>query len=90
MGDEYAVTAAGLLRRAVGRFAARCVTVERVLSDNGGCYRSKLWNQTCAERGIKARYTRSYRQQTNGKIERFHRTMAAQWALARHYQSEQA
>lgn len=88
--DETAVTAAGVLQRAVGWFAARGVTVERVLSDNGGCYRSTLWKQTCTELGIKAKYTRPYRPQTNGKIERFHRTMGAEWAFARHYPSEQA
>ncbi|WP_027503293.1 integrase core domain-containing protein, partial [Rhodococcus sp. UNC363MFTsu5.1] len=66
------------------------VTIERVLSDNGSCYRSALWKQTCTELDIKPKYTRPYRPQTNGKIERFHRTMAAEWAFARHYQSEQA
>ncbi|GAA1482486.1 hypothetical protein GCM10009624_29260 [Gordonia sinesedis] len=75
--DETAVTAAGVLQRAVGWFAARGVTVERVLSDNGGCYRSALWKRTCTELGVTAKYTRPYRPQTNGKIERFHRTMAA-------------
>lgn len=88
--DETAVTAAAVLRRAVGWFADRGVTVERVLSDNGGCYRSALWKQTCTELGVKPKHTRPYRSQTNGKIERFHRTMAAEWAFARHYQSEHA
>lgn len=88
--DETAVTAAAVLRRAVGWFADRGVTVERVLSDNGGCYRSALWKQTCTELGVKPKHTRPYPPQTNGKIERFHRTMAAEWAFARHYQSEHA
>ena len=88
--DETAVTAAGVLQRAVGWFAARGITVERVLSDNGGCYRSALWKHTCTDLGITAKYTRPYRPQTNGKIEQFHRTMATEWAFARHYRSEQA
>lgn len=88
--DETAETATAVLRRAVAWFAERGVTVERVLSDNGSCYRSKAWTRTCLELGIRAKRTRPYRPQTNGKIERFHRTMAAEWAFARHYRSEQA
>ncbi|SEM50530.1 IS481 family transposase [Rhodococcus maanshanensis] len=86
--DETAMTAVAVLRRAVSWFASRGVTVERVLSDNGGCYRSTLWKQTCAELAVKHKRTRPYRPQTNGKIERFHRTVAAEWAFARHYKSE--
>jgi transposase len=55
--DETAVTAVAVLRRAVAWFAARGVKVERVLSDNGSCYKSKLWKKTCAELGIKAKKT---------------------------------
>jgi transposase InsO family protein len=88
--DETAATAAEVLRRATTWFAARGVRIERVLSDNGGCYRSKLWKQTCAELGITAKWTRPYRPQTNGKIERFHRTLADGWAYARLYGSESA
>jgi transposase InsO family protein len=86
--DETAATAAGVLARAVSWFAARGVRVERVISDNGSCYRAKLWKATCADLGIKAKYTRPYRPQTNGKIERFHRTLAAGWAFSRCYTSE--
>ena len=64
------------------------ITVERVLSDNGGAYRSHLWWDTCAELEIKHKRTRPYRPQTNGKIERFHRTLADGWAYARCYTSE--
>ncbi|RDI41157.1 IS481 family transposase, partial [Nocardia mexicana] len=88
--DETADTAVGVLRRAVAWFADRGVTVERVLSDNGSCYRSKAWTAAATELGIAAKRTRPYRPQTNGKIERFHRTLAIEWAFARHYQSEQA
>jgi transposase InsO family protein len=88
--DQTKETAAAVLRRAVAWFAARGVTVERVLSDNGGCYRSHLWRDTCLELGITHTRTRPYRPQTNGKIERFHRTMADGWAFKKLYNSESA
>jgi transposase InsO family protein len=86
--DERAQTAIGVLRRAVAWFAERGVTVERVLSDNGAAYKSHDWAQACRELGITAKKTRPYRPQTNGKIERFHRTLADGWAYARFYDSE--
>jgi transposase InsO family protein len=88
--DETAATALGVLRRAVAWFAARGVTAERVLSDNGSAYRSRAWRDTCAELGITPKRTRPYRPQTNGKIERFHRTLADGWAFARLFLSESA
>ena len=88
--DETAATAIGVLRRAVSWFEARGVTVERVLSDNGSAYKSHAWRDACNELGIKAKKTRPYRPQTNGKIERFHRTLADGWAFSRHYNSESA
>jgi transposase InsO family protein len=88
--DEKAETAVGVLKRAVSWFADRGVTVERVLSDNGSAYKSRLWRDTCAELGIKVKKTRPYRPQTNGKIERFHRTLADGWAFSRHYNTESA
>lgn len=87
--DETAVTAVGVLHRAVAWFADRGVAVERVLSDNGGAYRSHLWRDTCEALSITPKRTRPYRPQTNGKVERFHRTMADGWAYARCYTSEQ-
>ena len=83
--DEKAETAVGVLRRAVAWFADRGVNVERVLSDNGSGYRSHVWRDACAELGITHKRTRPYRPQTNGKIERFHRTLADGWAYARLY-----
>ena len=86
--DEKADTAVGVLRRAVAWFAERGVGVERVLSDNGSCYRSFAWRDVCAQLSITHKRTRPYRPQTNGKIERFHRTLGDGWAYARFYNSE--
>jgi transposase InsO family protein len=88
--DETAATAAAVLRRATDWFDQRGVTVQRVLSDNGSAYRSHLWADTCAELGIAPKRTRPYRPQTNGKIERFHRTLAEGWAFKKFYASESA
>jgi transposase InsO family protein len=88
--DETAGTATTVLRNAVAWFAARGITVQPVLSDNGSAYRAHLWRDTCAELGIKPCRTRPYRPQTNGKIERFHRTMADGWAYRRPFASESA
>jgi transposase InsO family protein len=86
--DETAVTAVEVLVRAVAWFTARGVVTERVLSDNGAAYRSHLWAQACLELKIDHKRTRPYRPQTNGKIERFHRTLADGWGYARCYTSE--
>jgi transposase InsO family protein len=86
--DETAATAAGVLRRAVTWYATRGVVVRRVLSDNGSAYRSHLWRDTCHELGITPKHTRPYRPQTNGKIERFHRTLGQGWAFRRLYTGE--
>ena len=85
--DEKAVTAIGVLRRAVAWFAERGIVVERVLSDNGSAYRSYAWREACAELNVTPKRTRPYRPQTNGKIERFHRTLGDGWAYARFYES---
>ncbi|MGI8336942.1 IS481 family transposase, partial [Actinomadura scrupuli] len=88
--DEKAPTAITVLRNAVAWFAARDVSIQRVLSDNGPAYKSHAWHEACAELGIRPKKTRPYRPQTNGKIERFHRTLTDGWALSRFYSSEQA
>jgi transposase InsO family protein len=86
--DEKAVTAIAVLHRATAWFAAHGVTIHRVLSDNGSAYKSRAWRDACAALGVKPKRTRPYRPQTNGKIERFHRTLADGWAYARFYTSE--
>lgn len=86
--DETGATAAAVLVNAVAWFADRNVTVRRVLSDNGACYKSRTWHNTCRDLGISVKKTRPYRPQTNGKIERFHRTLADGWGYAHCYSSE--
>jgi transposase InsO family protein len=85
--DERKETAAAFWRRARRFFAAHGITVKAVLTDNGNCYRSRLWAKTLGKR-IKHRRTRPYRPQTNGKVERFNRTLLEEWAYAREYRSE--
>jgi transposase InsO family protein len=89
LNDEQGVTAAAFLARAAAHFASRGVTIERVLSDNGSCYRSDDFAETC--RGLQIRHsrTRPRRPQTNGKAERFIQTMLREWAYARLYASSE-
>jgi transposase InsO family protein len=86
--DETQHTAAAFWARAQAWFAAAGITVERVLTDNGSCYRSRLWKDTLATAGITHKRTRPYRPQTNGKVERFNRTLLDEWAYAKAYRTE--
>jgi transposase InsO family protein len=85
--DEKATTAAAFLRRAVAFYARHGIRVERILSDNGACYRSTVHALACRSLGIRHLRTRPYRPQTNGKAERFIRTMLNGWAYAAIYRS---
>ncbi|MFD4241423.1 IS481 family transposase [Streptomyces sp. NPDC058525] len=89
LNDERKETAVGFWTRANAFFAGHAVTVERVLTDNGSCYKSKLFTQALAEAGITHKRTRPYRPQTNGKVERFNRTLLDEWAYQRTYTSTQ-
>ena len=86
--DERKETAAGFWRRANTFFAAAGITVAAVMTDNGACYRSRDF--AAALGTIAHRRTRAYRPQTNGKVERFNRTLAAEWAYATTYTSDEA
>jgi transposase InsO family protein len=86
--DERQDTAAAFLHRAHAWYARHGITIERVISDNGSCYKSRLWAATCAQLHIIPKRTRPYRPQTNGKVERFHRTLADEWAYARPYATD--
>ena len=69
--NEQATTAAGFWRRAAAWFASIGITCERVITDNGSCYRSGLWHRACQSTGTTVKKTRPRRPQTNGKVERF-------------------
>jgi transposase InsO family protein len=83
--DEKATTAVGFLRRAVAHYANYGITVERLITDNGSPYRSTVHAIACRLLGIRHLRTRPYRPQTNGKAERFIRTLLAGWAYGAIY-----
>lgn len=85
--DERKETAAGFMTRALGFYADHGIRVERVLTDNGSCYRSRDFAQVLAGAGVAHRRTRPYRPQTNGKVERFNLTLKWGWAYARPYET---
>ena len=87
LADEKATTAADFLRRAVRFYQRHGIQVERVLTDNGGAYISVVHALACRRLRIKHLRTRPYRPQTNGKAERFIRTMLAGWAYGAIYRS---
>jgi transposase InsO family protein len=87
--DERKETAAAFWLRANAFFEATGITVREVITDNGSCYRSHAFAAALGPT-IKHRFTRPYRPQTNGKVERFNRTLAEEWAYARTYQNEEA
>jgi transposase InsO family protein len=85
--DERATTVIGFLRRAVAFYRSHGITVERLMTDNGSAYRSTAHALACRAMGIRHIRTRPYRPQTNGKAERFIRTMLREWAYAALYGS---
>lgn len=87
--DERKETAAAFWKRARAFFNSAGITVTAVMTDNGSCYRSKDFAAALGK-DIKHKRTRPYRPQTNGKVERFNRTLASEWAYARTYPSQAA
>ena len=85
LDDEKAVTAVAFLRRAVAHFAAFGIQVERLMTDNGSAYRATIHALACKALGIKHVRTRPYRPRTNGKAERFIRTLLGGWAYGAVY-----
>jgi transposase InsO family protein/transposase-like protein len=85
LADETAPTAVGFLRRAIAFFESHGMSVEAVMTDNGGAYRSTIHALACKALRIRHLRTRAYRPQTNGKAERFIRTMLGGWAYGALY-----
>jgi transposase InsO family protein len=85
--DEKATTVIGFLRRAVAFYARHGLTIEQLLTDNGSSYRSAIHAIACRAMGIRHLRTRAYRPQTNGKAERFIRTMLGGWAYGAIYRN---
>jgi transposase InsO family protein len=83
--DQTGATTAGFLRRTILWFARRGVRIERVLTDNGGAYRSRRFRAVATRVGLTLKRTRPYRPQTNGKAERFIQTLLREWAYATRY-----
>ena len=85
LDDERGATCVAFLRRAIAWFAAHGITVQRVMTDNGGGYRSHVHAAAVADLGIRHLRTRPYRPRTNGKAERFIQTLQTEWAYAASY-----
>ncbi len=85
--DEKKERAVAFLDAAVAYYASLGVTVRRVMTDNGSCYRSRAFAKTCAKLGLKHIFTKPYTPKTNGKAERFVQTTLREWAYAQAYPS---
>ena len=87
MPDEKKESAVAFLEAALAYYASLGITVQRVMTDNGSCYRSKTFRKACADRGLKHVRTRPYTPKTNGKAERFIQTALREWAYAQAYEN---
>jgi transposase InsO family protein/transposase-like protein len=85
LSDETATTAVAFLRRAVAFYRRHGITIQRVMTDNGACYRSTIHAIACRTLGVKHQRTQPYRPRTNGKAERFIRTLLRGWAYGAIY-----
>lgn len=85
MKTQRKACAIAFLKAAVAYYASLGITVERVMTDNGSCYRSRRFRNACRRLGLKIIYTRPYTPRTNGKAERFIQTALREWAYARAY-----
>jgi transposase InsO family protein len=87
LGDEKAPTAVGFLRRVLAFYRRHGIAIERVMTDNGSAYVSTMHAIACRAMGVRHLRTRPYRPQTNGKAERFIRTMLGGWAYGAIYRT---
>jgi transposase InsO family protein len=85
--DERGATTAAFLQRALTTLQEKGVRVERILTDNGGNYRSRVFAEVATSHGVQLRRTRPYRPQTNGKAEAFNKMLQREWAYVRIYTS---
>ena len=85
--DEKIPSVLDALSQAIHFYRANGIRMQRVLTDQGSAYRSKLFARTCRELGVRHLFTRPYRPQTNGKAERFIQTITREWAYARSYRN---
>ncbi len=88
LGNRYlfeSETAIAFLHAAVAFYAQHGISIRRLLTDNGSCYRSRQFRAACLQLGIQHRFTRPYTPRTNGKAERFIQTALREWAYVRHY-----
>ena len=85
MSDQRKESAVTFLQAAVAYYAKLGVRIERVMTDNGSCYRSKTFRAACARLGLRQIFTRPYTPKTNGKAERFIQTALREWAYAKAY-----
>jgi transposase InsO family protein len=90
LADQLGISCAAFVERALAWFAARGVTVRRVMSDNGSGYVSRAFHGACEAAGLRHLRTRAYTPRTNGKAERFIQTLQREWAYARPYHSSAA
>jgi transposase InsO family protein len=86
--DEKQATTVGFLLRAVAWFDAQGITCRRFLSDNSSAYRSKPWREACSALGLTPKRTRPYTPRTNGKAERFIKTLLTEWAYSMAFQTQ--
>jgi transposase InsO family protein len=87
MADQRKESAVAFLEAAIAYYAKLGVRIERVMTDNGSCYQSKMFRTACKQRGLRQVFTRPYTPKTNGKAERFIQTALREWAYARAYRN---
>ena len=87
MANQRKESAVAFLEAAVAYYAKLGIRIERVMTDNGSCYRSKTFRAACKRLGLRQIFTRPYTPKTNGKAERFIQTALREWAYARAYQN---
>lgn len=88
LDDEKGVTAAGFITRAIAWFSRLGITISRVMTDNGPSYKARIFTDTVTTHGAIHHKNQPYQPQINGKVERFNRTLADEWAYTRLYRSE--